>query len=135
MRFIKTLKTEFTDTNRKRAAYRRKCQKEIEKYPLLAFVGELNLLSEDEEMSNREVHHNATDYNDRKLKAIDWKKARLLLRQHPDKNVIYQFWQACSWPSSSAYLADLVRNWGNYKATAEMKLSILNESKLVECQK
>lgn len=117
MRFNKHPRFEFTDTHQKRAAIRRRHKREVTKYPLLDFIGEIPPVDEDREMDARRRKHAADDVHDRRRHAADWRKARRLLREHDEKDGILWYWQTYSLTANPVMLLDLIHNWPQMKAS------------------
>ena len=132
MRFNKHPRFEFTDTPQKRAAIRRRHKREVAKYPLLDFIGEIPPVDEDKEMQVRRRKHAADDIHDRRRHAGDWRKARRLLRAHAEKDGILWYWQTYSLTANPAMLLDLIRNWPQMKASrleAEQRMNAFRQAR------
>lgn len=127
MRFNKHPRFEFTDTNQKRAAIRRRHKREVAKYPLLDFIGEIPPVDEDKEIDARRRKHATDDLHDRSRHAANWRKARRLLRAHAEKDGILWYWQTYSLTANPVMLLDLIHNWPQMKASRLAAEQRMNE--------
>ena len=113
MRFNRFGRFEFTDTNRKRAAFARKQKKERESLPLFAEQIASEQIDVDEEMRHRAELWVTRQAQDRSRRANDWRRARAKLRSYPETEYreLFNFWQRCPYPADPTYLLTMMHSY------------------------
>lgn len=108
MRFKRWLRHPFMDTSRKRAALRRKQQREREALPLFADQIAEAQPSEDEVMEARAVQWSAQEVRDRNRRARSWieARARIDALSLNEKAVLRRAWNCAPYPADPVYLLD-----------------------------
>lgn len=106
MRFRLWTRHSFEDTPRKRAALRRKQQKEREALPLFAEEIAEKQPSEDEVMKYRAEKWEADEVRDRLKRARQWREARRKLDAMPEdqQKVLKMAWNCAPYPASPVNL-------------------------------
>mgnify|MGYP000188662194 CR=1 FL=1 len=112
MRFKRWQRHPFTDTSRKRAALRRKQQREREALPLFADQIAESQPSEDEVMANRAVQWAAQELRDRNRRAQLWLKARARINalSANERAVLRRAWDCAPYPADPVYLLDVLHS-------------------------
>ncbi|UUV08724.1 hypothetical protein [Ruegeria sp. YS9] len=113
MRFKRWQRHPFTDTSRKRAALRRKQQREREALPLFADQIAESQPSEDEVMANRAVQWAAQELRDRNRRAQLWLKARARINalSANERAVLRRAWDCAPYPADPVYLLDFLHSF------------------------
>jgi hypothetical protein len=113
MRFKRWQRHPFTDTSRKRAALRRKQQREREALPLFADQIAESQPSEDEVMENRAVQWAAQEVRDRNRRAQLWLKARARINalSANERAVLRRAWDCAPYPADPVYLLDFLHSF------------------------
>ncbi len=113
MRFKRWQRHPFTDTSRKRAALRRKQQREREALPLLADQIAESQPSEDEVMEARAVQWAAQEVRDRNRRARKWLEARASINalSANEKAVLRRAWDCAPYPADPVYLLDFLHSF------------------------
>lgn len=113
MRFKRWQRHPFTDTSRKRAALRRKQQREREALPLFADQIAESQPSEDEVMANRAVQWAAQELRDRNRRAQLWLKARARINALSAnvRAVLRRAWDCAPYPADPVYLLDFLHSF------------------------
>ena len=113
MRFKRWLRHPFTDTSRKRAALRRKQQREREALPLLADQIAEAQPSEDEVMEARAIQWSAQEVRDRNRRARLWLEARARIDalSSNEKAVLCRAWNCAPYPADPVYLLDFLHSF------------------------
>lgn len=106
MRFKKTPTFAFTDSPRKRAALRRKQQRERDALPLFAEQIAEEQPSEDEEMARRAILSDTQEVRWRSDRAAEWRKARRMIDRLPDEDrrAIRRVWNCAPYPADPSRL-------------------------------
>ena len=110
MRFHRFGKYEFSDTERKRAAFARKQKAEREALPLFADQVAAEQIYVDEEMTARRLQWERQQATDRKRRADKWREARRRLNgyQEPVRGAFLAYWQGCKWPADPSYFLSML---------------------------
>ena len=110
MRFKRWERHPFTDTSRKRAALRRKQQRERDALPLFAAEIAEAQPGEDAVMEARAVAWAAQEVRDRERRAQNWRRARqrLAALSHNEQAVLRQAWDGAPYPADPVYLLDFL---------------------------
>lgn len=113
MRFKRWQRHPFTDTSRKRAALRRKQQREREALPLLADQIAEAQPSEDEVIEARAVQWSAQEVRDRNRRARSWLEARARIDALSlnEKAVLRRVWNCAPYPADPVYLLDFLHSF------------------------
>ncbi|MGB3247386.1 MAG: hypothetical protein WBB25_22865 [Sulfitobacter sp.] len=113
MRFKRWLRHPFMDTSRKRAALRRKQQREREALPLFADQIAEAQPSEDEVMEARAVQWSAQEVRDRNRRARSWieARARIDALSLNEKAVLRRAWNCAPYPADPVYLLDFLHSF------------------------
>lgn len=113
MRFKRWLRYPFMDTSRKRAALRRKQQREREELPLFADQIAEAQPSEDEVMEARAVQWSAQEVRDRNRRARSWieARARIDALSLNEKAVLRRAWNCAPYPADPVYLLDFLHSF------------------------
>lgn len=113
MRFKRWQRHPFTDTSRKRAALRRKQQREREALPLFADQIAESQPSEDEVMENRAVQWAAQELRDQNRRAQLWLKARARINalSANERAVLRRAWDCAPYPADPVYLLDFLHSF------------------------
>lgn len=110
MRFKRMFIYEFQDTYRKRLAFLRKQQRELDNYPLLADQIAENQQDVDTEMAERREFFNKQHAQGRIQRALHWRKGRAKLAQYPAavRRQLLAYWKRCSLPADPEYFLTLL---------------------------
>jgi len=111
MRFTRYGRCEFTDTQRKRAAIRRKQRREREALPLFAEQIASEQPAEDDVMARRQTEWEAHTRRQRDRQAQDWRRARARLHAYPAdvRRLLLNNWNHHRWlPGTPTYLLDML---------------------------
>ena len=110
MRFKKWDRHPFTDTPRKRAALRRKQQRERDALTLFAAEIAEAQPGEDAVMEARAVAWAKQEARDRDRRAQNWRSARrrLAALSHNEQAVLRQAWNRAPYPADPVYLHDFL---------------------------
>lgn len=113
MRFKKTPTFAFTDTPRKRAALRRKQQRERDALPLFAEQIAEEQPTEDEEMARRAVLSDRQEARWRSDRAAEWRKARSMVESLPDEDrrAIRRVWDCAPYPADPSRLLGVLHSF------------------------
>ncbi|WP_179381298.1 hypothetical protein [Jannaschia marina] len=113
MRFKKTPSFAFTDTPRKRAALRRKQQREREALPLFAEQIAEAQPTEDEEMARRADLSNAQEVRWRSDRAAEWRKARRMIDTLPaaERRAVRRAWDCAPYPADPSRLLGVLHSY------------------------
>lgn len=113
MRFKRTPTFEFTDTPRKRAALRRKQQRERDALPLFANQIAEKQPTEDEEMARRAVLSDTREARWRSDRAAEWRKARRMIDSLPAKEcrAIRRVWDSAPYPADPSRLLGVLHSY------------------------
>lgn len=113
MRFKRWLRHPFMDTSRKRAALRRKQQREREALPLFADQIAEAQPSEDEVMEARAVQWSAQEVRDRNRRARSWieARARIDALSLNEKAVLRRAWNCAPYLADPVYLLDFLHSF------------------------
>lgn len=113
MRFKRTPTFAFTDTPRKRAALRRKQQRERDALPLFAAQIAEEQPSEDEEMARRAVLSDTQEARWREDRAAAWRKARRMIDSLPaeEGRAIRRVWDCAPYPADPSRLMGVLHSY------------------------
>ncbi len=113
MRFKITPTFAFTDTPRKRAALRRKQQRERDALPLFAEQIAEEQPSEDEEMARRAILSDTQEARWRSDRTADWRKARRMIDSLPDEDrrAIRRVWDCAPYPADPSRLLGVLHSY------------------------
>lgn len=113
MRFKRQRRFPFKDTSRKRAALRRKQQKDREALPLFAEQIAENQPSEDDEMRHRGQHWDKREASDRAARAAKWRDARQQIEamSPKERRVLRHAWNCAPYPADPVYLLDFLHSY------------------------
>lgn len=113
MRFRKCQRHSFTDTSRKRAALRRKQQKEREALPLFAEQIAEAQPCEDAVMAARAEKWAQNEARSRACRAARWREARARLAALSDNEraVLTAAWNCAPYPADPVYLLDFLHGY------------------------
>jgi hypothetical protein len=113
MRFKRQMRHPFTDTERKRAALRRKQRKEREALPLLAPLVAAAQPGEDDVMRARAEAWAKQEAKDRADRARAWRKARRRLADLPrrERTILRKAWNGAPYPATPVYLLDFLHRY------------------------
>ncbi|WP_171181159.1 hypothetical protein [Ruegeria sp. HKCCD8929] len=113
MRFKRWPRFVFEDTPRKRAALRRKQQKERDAFPLLAEQIAESQPSEDEVMLARAAAWEQQEIRDRNRRARKWKEARSRIASFSSNEaaVLRHAWNCAPYPADPVYLLDFLHRY------------------------
>ena len=113
MRFKRTPTFAFTDTPRKRAALRRKQQRERDALPLFAAQIEEEQPSEDEEMARRANLSDTQEARWRADRAAAWRKARRMIDSLPtdEAQAIRRVWDCAPYPADPSRLLGVLHSY------------------------
>ena len=113
MRFKKTPTFAFTDTPRKRAALRRKQQRERDALPLFADQNAEEQTSEDEEMARRAILSDTQEARWRSDRAAELRKARRMIDSLPDEDrrAIRRVWDCAPYPADPSRLLGVLHSY------------------------
>lgn len=113
MRFKKTPTFKFTDTPRKRAALRRKQQRERDSLPLFAAQIAEEQPSEDAEMARRAVLSDTQEARWRSDRAAAWRQARRMIESLPaeEAQAIRRVWDCAPYPADPSRLLGVLRSY------------------------
>ena len=113
MRFKRTPTFAFTDTPRKRAALRRKQQRERDALPLFADQIAEEQPTEDEEMARRAVVSDQQETRWRSDRAAEWRKARRMIDSLPaeEGRAIRRVWDCAPYPADPSRLLDVLLSY------------------------
>ncbi len=110
MRFKRMFIYEFQDTYRKRLAFLRKQQRELDNYPLLADQIAENQQDVDTEMAERREFFNKQHAQGRRRRAQEWREGRAKLAQYPTdvRGQLLAYWRRCSLPADPEYFQTML---------------------------
>ncbi len=113
MRFKRTPTFAFTDTPRKRAALRRKQQRERDTLPLFAEQIAKEQPSEDEEMARRAILSDRQEARWRSDRAAEWRKARRMIDSLPadEGRAIRRVWDCAPYPADPSRLLGVLHSY------------------------
>ncbi|WP_420013165.1 hypothetical protein [Tateyamaria sp.] len=113
MRFKKTPSFAFTDTPRKRAALRRKQQRERDALPLFADQIAEGQPTEDEVMARRAVLPDQQETRWRSKRAVEWRKARRMIDSLPaeEGRAIRRVWDCAPYPADPSRLLGVLHSY------------------------
>lgn len=113
MRFKRTPSFAFTDTPRKRAALRRKQQRERDALPLFADQIAEEQPTEDEVMARRAVLSDQQETRWRSERAAEWRKARRMIDSLPAKEsrAIRRVWDCAPYPADPSRLLGVLHSY------------------------
>ena len=113
MRFKRTPTFAFTDTPRKRAALRRKQQRERDALPRFADQIAEEQPTEDEEMARRAVVSDQQETRWRSDRAAEWRKARRMIDSLPaeEGRAIRRVWDCAPYPADPSRLLDVLLSY------------------------
>ena len=113
MRFKPWLCHAFTDTPRKRAALRRKQQKERDALPLLAEQIAEDQPSEDQVMRDRAQRWLEQEIHARRDRATKWREARRKIDAMPGKErrAVRRAWDCAPYPADPSYLLSVLHSY------------------------
>lgn len=113
MRFKSWPRHAFNDTPRKRAALRRKQQKERDAFPLLADQIAEEQPSEDQVMQERAVAWSEHEDRDRRARAEKWREARRIIAALPDaeRHAVRKAWDCAPYPADPSYLLSVLHSY------------------------
>lgn len=113
MRFKRTPTFAFTDTPRKRAALRRKQQRERDALPLFADQIAEEQPTEDEEMARRAVLSDTQETRWRSDRAAEWRNARRMIDSLPAKEgrAIRRLWDSAPYPADPSRLLGVLHSY------------------------
>lgn len=117
MQFKKTPSFAFNDTPRKRAALRRKQQREREALPLFAEQIAEAQPTEDEEMARRAELSDAQEVRWRSDRAAEWRKARRMIDTLPDaeRRAVRRAWDCAPYPADPSRLLGVLHSYSQGK--------------------
>lgn len=113
MRFKPWPRHAFTDTERKRAALRRKQRQERETLPLFAEQIAEEQPTEDQVMKERAEQWEAQEVRDRSGRAKKWREARRLIDALPDdeRRAVRRAWDCAPYPADPSYLLSVLHSY------------------------
>ena len=113
MRFKRQRRFAFADSSRKRAALRRKQQKEREALPLFADQIAASQPSEDDVMQSRAKAWAAREDRDRAGRAAKWRQARqrLSVMSPKERRVLRRAWNCAPYPADPVYLLGFLHSY------------------------
>lgn len=113
MRFKETPSFTFTDTPRKRAALRRKQQRERDALPLFADQIAEEQPTEDEVMARRAVLFDQQETRWRSERAAEWRKARRMIDSLPaeEGRAIRRVWDCAPYPADPSRLSGVLHSY------------------------
>ncbi len=112
MRFKPSPRSVFEDTERKRAAFRRKKQREQDALPLFADQIARKQRTDDEEMAGRTITWENSQNRDRRRRARDWRLARRLIGElpHATAMALRRIWNCAPYPADPSRLLGMIRD-------------------------
>ena len=119
MRFKRYPKHVFEDTPRKRAALRRKQQREREALPLFAAQIASEQPDEDSVMAERAQRWDRTEDNWRKERAEKWRRGRAIIASysHNEARALRHAWQCAPYPADPVYLLGFPHSYAGGRFT------------------
>ncbi|OBY26783.1 hypothetical protein A9D60_17485 [Leisingera sp. JC1] len=113
MRFKPWPRHAFTDTERKRAALRRKQRQERENLPLFAEQIAEEQPTEDQIMKERAEQWEAQEVRDRSGRAKKWREARRLIDALPndERRAVRRAWDCAPYPADPSYLLSVLHSY------------------------
>ncbi|WP_187431442.1 hypothetical protein ROLI_048070 (plasmid) [Roseobacter fucihabitans] len=113
MRFKRQARFIFTDTSRKRAALRRKQQRERDAMPLFADQIAAGQPCEDDVMQARAEAWGEQERRDRSRRARDWRSARATLAamSRKERRVLRRAWNCAPYPADPSNLSGFLHSY------------------------
>lgn len=113
MRFKRQARFIFTDTSRKRAALRRKQQRERDAMPLFADQIAAGQPCEDDVMQARAEAWGEQERRDRSRRARDWRSARakLAAMSPKERRLLHRAWNCAPYPADPASLSGFLHSY------------------------
>ncbi len=113
MRFKRDRRHPFIDTPRKRAALRRKQEKERDALPLLADLVAETQPDEDEVVRGRAEAWEVQEHRDRTRRAQNWRRARRSLQAMSgnERKILTHAWNCAPYPADPVYLLGFLHRY------------------------